>query len=248
MRYRVIILACLLLCLLGCGAEEEIPATLPPTTQPPTTVETAAPTETTAPAETTEPPTEPPVYISPLAVEDLLLPVEEYSWERQFDPEFVMIHFTSAVTTHRDDPYNMAVIRDIFVEYDISVHYIIGRDGTVYCYVPEDRVAWHAGAGEWNGDEKYKNTMNQYAIGIELAAIGSETDMSIYLTPGEYRALDDALKGFTQEQYAALKLLVEDICQRNAIPMDREHVIGHSDYSTRKPDPGELFDWSKLIP
>jgi N-acetyl-anhydromuramyl-L-alanine amidase AmpD len=209
---------------------------------------TAAPTETTAPVETTEPPTEPPVYISPLAVEDLLLPVEEYSWEREYAAEYVMIHFTSAVTTHRDDPYNMQAIRDIFVEYNISVHYIIGRDGTVYCYVPEDRVAWHAGAGQWLEDEKYTNTMNQYAIGIELAAIGSESDMSIYLTPAEYRALDDSLKGFTDAQYAALQLLVEDICQRNEIPMDRAHVIGHQEYSTRKPDPGMLFDWSKILP
>jgi dimethylamine--corrinoid protein Co-methyltransferase len=35
---------------------------------------------------------------------------------------------------------------------------------------------------------------------------------------------------------------------RNGIPMDREHVIGHQEYSPKKSDPGELFDWSKLIP
>ena len=122
------------------------------------------------------------------AVEDFLLPVEEYSWEREFAPEYVMIHFTSAVVEHRDDPLNMDYIRQIFVDYDISVHYIIDREGTVRCYVPEDRVAWHAGKGEWANDEKYTNKMNHYAIGIEIAAIGSQKDMEIYLTEEEYAA------------------------------------------------------------
>lgn len=182
------------------------------------------------------------------AVEDFLLPVEEYSWEREFAPEYVMIHFTSAVVEHRDDPLNMDYIRQIFVDYDISVHYIIDREGTVRCYVPEDRVAWHAGKGEWANDEKYTNKMNHYAIGIEIAAIGSQKDMEIYLTEEEYAALDDRFKGFSDAQYNALKLLVEDICARYGIPADRDHVIGHQDYSPSKNDPGELFDWSRILP
>lgn len=182
------------------------------------------------------------------AVEDFLLPVEEYSWEREFAPEYVMIHFTSAVVEHRDDPLNMDYIRQIFVDYDISVHYIIDREGMVRCYVPEDRVAWHAGKGEWANDEKYTNKMNHYAIGIEIAAIGSQKDMEIYLTEEEYAALDDRFKGFSDAQYDALKLLVEDICARYGIPADRDHVIGHQDYSPSKNDPGELFDWSRILP
>ena len=41
---------------------------------------------------------------------------------------------------------------------------------------------------------------------------------------------------------------MEDICSRYGIPMDRQHVIGHEEYSSHKTDPGQLFDWSKLIP
>lgn len=202
---------------------------------------------TTAPTTTAPPPTSDPAPVYE-CLNEYLLPPEDYSWERKYDPEFVMIHFTSAVTTHRDDPYNISLVRDIFVEYNLSVHYIIDRDGTIRCYIPEDRVAWHAGAGTFLDDERYTNQMNQYAIGIELLAIGSEADMAQYLTAGEYQALDDSLKGFTQEQYDALKVLVEDICSRNGIPMDRDHVIGHEDYSPKKTDPGELFDWSQLFP
>ena len=246
MRKNIVAAGLILLCLMGCRAEPE-PTTVPtvPTTVPAT--ETTVPV-ITAPTETEAPTTEPPVYVSPIAAEDFLLPVEEFSWERQFAPEFVMVHFTSAIMTHPQEPYHLPHIRDIFVQYDISVHYIIERDGTIHCYVSEDRVAWHAGKGQWKEKEKYLDSMNQYAIGIELVGIGSQTDMSSYMTKSEYDAIDDSLKGFTPEQYASLKLLVEDICQRNGIPMDREHVIGHQEYAARKSDPGELFDWSLLIP
>jgi N-acetyl-anhydromuramyl-L-alanine amidase AmpD len=130
----------------------------------------------------------------------------------------------------------------------VSIHYIIDRAGTVYCYIPEDRVAWHAGKGQWAGDEKYTDKMNFYAIGIELVGIGSAKDMSLYMTKENYNKLDKSLRGFTDAQYISLKALVEDICCRNGIPMDREHVIGHEDYSSRKKDPGELFDWDRLLP
>lgn len=180
------------------------------------------------------------------AEKDFLTPLEEYSWERQYAPELVMIHFTSAVVNHREDPYRMDYVRDTFIEYNVSVHYVVQRDGTVYCYIPEDRVAWHAGVGEFNGDPRYTDRMNQYAIGIEVVGIGSETDMAIYMTSAEYRALDDSLKGFTDAQYQALALLVEDLCTRYRIPRDADHVIGHEMYNPKKNDPGELFDWDRL--
>ncbi len=201
-------------------------------------------TNTTTPPETVQAKS---VYVYKNAVKDYLSPVKEFSWERQYSPEFVMIHFISAVTPHPEDPYNMEYVRDIFVEYDISVHYIIERDGTIHCYIPENRVAWHAGEGEFNNNPDYTNQMNQYAIGIEVVAIGSEKDMSIYMNSDTYNNIDPSLIGFTEEQYDSLKALVSDICERNSIPMDREHIIGHEDYSPNKTDPGELFDWNKLI-
>jgi len=78
--------------------------------------------------------------------------------------------------------------------------------------------------------------------------MGSAEDMSLYMTKKEYKALDPSLLGFTDAQYTALKALVEDICQRNEIPMDREHVIGHEEYNPKKNDPGDLFDWSRIFP
>ena len=189
-----------------------------------------------------------PITVYEDAIEDFLLPLEDFSYAREASPQFVMIHFTSNVMADREDPYDIDDLRAIFVENGVSIHYIIGRDGTVRCYIPEDRVAWHAGKGEWAGDPAFTNKMNYHSIGIELAAIGSADDMSIYLTQEEYDALNSSLIGFTDAQYDALSLLVADICARNSIPMDRDHIIGHEEYASRKNDPGELFDWSRIIP
>ena len=59
MRYKFLILACLVLCLLGCTAQEPITTTLPPQTQPPAeeTIPSRGPVtepNTTKPKETKE--------------------------------------------------------------------------------------------------------------------------------------------------------------------------------------------------
>lgn len=174
------------------------------------------------------------------------LDFENSSWEREFHPEFVMVHFISAVVLSREDPYNDELVRGIFEQDDIGINYVIDREGNIECYLPENRAAWHAGPGTYMNNEKYTNKMNKYSIGIELLAIGSKADMAQYLTGVEYDALNDELYGFTDAQYESLQTLLADICGRHSIPMDRKHIIGHEEYSEAKTDPGELFDWNRL--
>lgn len=194
---------------------------------------------------TIDPPKQERVY--PGAVEDYLNPVQAYSRPRKEKPEFVMLHFTSAVMLSKDDPYNIRTVRSIFRDYEVSIHYIVDRDGTVRCYIPEDREAWHAGSGTWGGDPKYTDNMNAYAIGIEILAIGSVSDMAQYLSAEAYAEIDPTFIGYTEEQYVALEQLVADICTRYDIPLDRQHIIGHQEYSPQKADPGELFDWNRIV-
>lgn len=175
------------------------------------------------------------------------LDFEKSSWERVYKPEFVMIHFTSAVMLDIKDPYNPDLNRSIFEDYEIGINYIIDREGKVTCYLPENRAAWHAGEGTFNKEKRLKNKMNMYSIGIEILAIGSENDMSQYMSSATYRSINPEYYGYTEAQYESLKLLVDDICQRHDIPMDRQHIIGHQEYSPEKSDPGELFDWNRVV-
>ena len=187
------------------------------------------------------------VTVSPYAVSEILNPVDNHSWELTEKPEYVVLHFTSAVVLSKDDPFNLDTVRNIFTENSLGIQYIIDREGIIHCWIPETRAAWHAGKGTFADNEKYTNAMNKYSIGIEMLAIGSKKDTAQYLTSEEYDALNPEFIGFTDAQYESLGKLVRDICNRNGIPFDSEHIIGHDMYNPLKTDPGELFSYDRLF-
>lgn len=173
-------------------------------------------------------------------------PVEDYSYVREEEVTHVMLHFTSAVVSNREDPYDMKENRQIFLDGEVSTHYIIDRDGTLYQWIPENRAAWHAGKGKWQKAE-HTNRMNHYAIGIEMLGMGTEEEMSLYLTSDEYANIAEEHIGFTSAQYKTLNTLIDDICNFYPnVKKDRDHIIGHDQYSDNKNDPGKLFQWGKL--
>ena len=107
----------------------------------------------------------------------------------------------------------------------VSAHYLIEEDGTVFSLVPEDRRAWHAGAGYWRGERD----INSRSVGVELVNPGHEWG---------YQPFPDA-------QMAAFAALAHGIMDRHGISPHR--VLAHSDVApARKEDPGELFDWRWL--
>ncbi|MCL2367498.1 MAG: N-acetylmuramoyl-L-alanine amidase [Oscillospiraceae bacterium] len=168
-------------------------------------------------------------------------------YERQGELTHVVIHFISNVIANPTNPYSMDEILGILETYGLSVHYIIDRVGTIHFLVPENHVAFHAGAGYLEGFPDYENNLNQHSIGIELLGIGTQEEMAQFLTAAEYNALDPSLIGFTDAQYEALNVLLNDILARNpGIQPNRTHIIGHSEYAPDKPDPGALFEWDRL--
>src|SRR5262245_51599104 len=53
--------------------------------------------------------------------------------------DVIMLHFSSDVVTNPENPYDPARIAQIFNNGKVSAHYLIGRDGVVYKFVPEER-------------------------------------------------------------------------------------------------------------
>lgn len=108
---------------------------------------------------------------------------------------------------------------------EVSAHYLIDTDGTLYNLVDEDRRAWHAGLSFWAGE----SDINSRSIGIELQNKGPGLEQD----------------PFPQPQLEALIALCLDLQDRHAIPPYR--VLGHSDVSIgRKHDPGPEFPWRNL--
>ncbi|HUT50350.1 MAG TPA: N-acetylmuramoyl-L-alanine amidase [Alphaproteobacteria bacterium] len=133
--------------------------------------------------------------------------------------DILLMHYTGMETAE------IALARLCDPAAQVSAHYTIDEDGSVYWHVPEDRRAWHAGKSFWAGE----TDVNGRSIGIELVNPGHEFG---------YRA-------FPEAQMAALIPLAQDIIARHAIPAAR--VLGHSDVAPdRRQDPGELFDWARL--
>jgi N-acetylmuramoyl-L-alanine amidase len=104
---------------------------------------------------------------------------------------------------------------------EVSAHYVIANSGIVTQLVAEEERAWHAGVGQWHGQDD----INSRSIGIELD--------------------NDSTHPFSEPLMHSLESLLPMIMQRWDIP--KEGVIGHSDFAPgRKIDPGPKFDWQRL--
>jgi N-acetyl-anhydromuramyl-L-alanine amidase AmpD len=162
----------------------------------------------------------------------------------------VMLHFISNAAQKPENPYVYEDIRNIFVEYEIAPHYMIDRTGKIYFLMPENRSARHAGKGKLMDFPEYNDRLNDYSIGIELMAIGTEVEMQQMMSKEQYMKIQQEHIAYTEAQYQALNLLLDDILSRNKkIKKDRIHIVGHDEYAPdRKTDPGSLFQWGKIIP
>ena len=110
-------------------------------------------------------------------------------------------------------------------ESQVSCHYLVHEDGRIVQMVPEAKRAWHAGKGNWRGNDD----INSRSIGIEI------------VNPGH----DHGYPDFPAVQIDRVILLCADIIARNHI--EARNVLAHSDIAPgRKRDPGEKFPWRKL--
>lgn len=125
----------------------------------------------------------------------------------------IVQEFKNAETRHNDDPVK---------NKKKSIHYIVGRDGTVVRMVPEDRIAYH----NYTGNEQY--------IGIELINNGDGND------PYKDEQLDAVAKlvaeilrchGLTSQAVVGHKD-IDTRMNNKCVPPQR-----------RRTDPGPNFPW-----
>jgi AmpD protein len=101
----------------------------------------------------------------------------------------------------------------------VSTHFFIQRDGTLWQFVSVNDRAWHAGVSQYRG----RGNCNDDSIGIELEGLEGQT--------------------FEGVQYESLAVLVPALMQGWPI----SHIAGHEHVAPgRKCDPGQGFDWAVL--
>jgi len=130
-------------------------------------------------------------------------------------PNFVILHDT----TSNNAGHALKTLTDPARE--VSSHYLVGRDGTLYQLVDVNRRAWHAGASFWGGN----TDLNSASIGIELDNTGTEP--------------------YAEVQITRLLGLLKELKERYRIPA--ANFLGHGDVAPgRKVDPGRYFPWEQL--
>ncbi|TAF35691.1 MAG: N-acetylmuramoyl-L-alanine amidase [Cytophagales bacterium] len=161
---------------------------------------------------------------------------------------FVMIHYCSDAVESPSKPYSVEKITSVFERYGVSAHYLVDRDGKVYQLVEENRTAFHAGKGKLPFAPYHENSLNGISIGIELMAIGTRQEMKLLNVGSGYDKIAKTDIGFTEMQYKTLRALLNDIQKRHPkVLNNRKHIVGHDEYApSRRPDPGSLFEWSKI--
>jgi N-acetylmuramoyl-L-alanine amidase len=130
-------------------------------------------------------------------------------------PNYVIIHHTSDNTAEES-------LRTLtHPQWEVSSHYLIGRDGKLYYLVDELARAWHAGEAYWGG----LSDLNSASIGIELDNNGFEP--------------------FAEPMIETLLQLLADLKARYKIPV--ANFLGHGDIIPgRKVDPSRYFPWKRL--
>ncbi|RYY62106.1 MAG: N-acetylmuramoyl-L-alanine amidase [Chitinophagaceae bacterium] len=130
-------------------------------------------------------------------------------------PNFVVIHHTA------QNSCDQTLKTFTLARTQVSAHYVICRNGTVFHLLNDLLRAHHAGVGRWGND----TDINSSSIGIEIDNNGTEP--------------------FTAEQLASLDLLLGRLKRAYNIPV--ANFVGHSDIAPgRKVDPSKNFPWSDL--
>ncbi len=130
-------------------------------------------------------------------------------------PNFVIIHHTAQKSVGE------TVKAFTLVSSQVSAHYVVAKDGTVYHMLNDYLRAYHAGVSKWGN----ALDINSCSIGIELDNNGDEP--------------------FSDSQISSLLKLLGNLKKNYSIPT--ANFIGHADIAPkRKPDPNQFFPWKTL--
>lgn len=160
-------------------------------------------------------------------------------------PDMIILHYTAGSSVMSSSRY--------LARPDVaaSAHIVIGRAGEVVQLVPFNIEAWHAGKSRYKG----RSELNHYSIGIELDNLGQlrqEGGKFVaecgVVVPFEDVYVDESRQGKTYwHKYTKVQeKVLADVCGLLIDYYSIQDVVGHSDVTDRKVDPGpalQLPDW-----
>ena len=115
-----------------------------------------------------------------------------------------------------------------------STHYFAAFTGDIYQCVAESDMAIANGVlGKPYPAWADRNvSLNRQTLSVEIEGYAANIQDTLVVGSVQWNALVE---------------LVRDRCEHYAIPLTREHIIGHYEVSTDRSDPGAGFPWDEFI-
>jgi hypothetical protein len=143
----------------------------------------------------------------------------------------VVLHYDAAGSSRRC----FEILHDV---RGLSAHFLLDTDGTIYQTLDVKQRAWHAGKA------------NDFTMGVEIANLGAYADpdrLQGATIKGKIHGQTLYQQPYTDAQYEALANLLAALCRVLPIPPNSSGIIGHSDLTTSKVDPGPALDKERLF-
>lgn len=150
----------------------------------------------------------------------------------EITPKIIVLHWTAEMSLEKSfdrlRPEKLLSDRKDIVKVsalNVSAHFLVARDGTIYRLMPENWMARHVIG------------LNYSSIGIEN--VGGKGNKSEDLTPAQLRS-NIALVGYLKGKFPTIEYLIghHEYTQMEATPLWLERDKG---YRTVKNDPGKKF-------
>ena len=157
-------------------------------------------------------------------------------------PDMIVLHYTAVAGSEA------AAIYLTRPDVNASAHLVIGREGELVQLVPFNIEAWHAGRSWYAG----RAELNHYSIGIELDNLGQ-----LRMEGGKFVAecgrevpfkevyTDDSGRELTYwHKYTRVQMdVLREVCRLLKKRYPIKYVVGHSDVTARKVDPGPALQF-----
>lgn len=123
-----------------------------------------------------------------------------------------------------------------------STHYYADNDGDLYQMVRDYDCPW-ANGNQGGVNRTWKGVRDAWPPWAQVGVSLNCQTLSIEIE-GRAASIGDTL---TDAQFMTVVAWCRFKAQQYAIPIDRDHIIGHFEVSTDRTDPGAGFPWARLM-
>ena len=162
------------------------------------------------------------------------------------EPDMIILHYTAGTSAESSAKFLARL------DVKASAHVVIGRNGQVIQLVPFNIEAWHAGKSSYGG----RHELNHYSIGIELDNLGQlrlergkfVAECGREVPVREVYTEDSGGEPTYWHDYTDVQMRVlNEVCGLLVETYPIGDIVGHSDVTPRKVDPGPALRVAEWI-